>query len=188
LLNIMTELSLNVLDISNNSLRAGATRVEIEISADTKANTLKLRIADNGKGMSPEFLATVTDPFATTRTSRRVGMGLPLLKMEAIMTEGSFDIKSEVGKGTEVVAVFGLSHVDRPPLGDMADTMAVLIGSEFDTDYLFIFSVDGEEYRFDTLEIKEILDGVDIRSSEVIIYLTQMIRENLSNLNGGKIL
>ncbi len=184
----MTELALNVLDITNNSLRAGATKVGIEICADTKADTLSIKITDNGKGMTPEFLQKVTDPFATTRTSRRVGMGLPLIKMEAIMTGGSFDITSKVGEGTTVTTVFGLSHIDRPPLGDIAETMAVLIGSESETDYVLVFSVDGEEYRFDTVEIKEVLDGVDIRSNEIILYLTQMIRENLSKLIGGKIL
>jgi len=184
----MTELALNILDISNNSLRAGATEVIIEICADTKADILSIKITDNGKGMSLEFLKTVTDPFATTRKTRRVGMGLPLIKMEAEMAGGSFDITSEVGKGTSVTTVFGLTHVDRPPLGDVAETIAVLIGAPEETEYVLVYSVDGEEYRFDTKEIKEVLDGVDIRSTEIIVFLTQMIRENINKINGGKIL
>jgi len=184
----MTELALNILDISNNSLRAGATEVKIQICVDTKADILVIEITDNGKGMSPEFLKTVTDPFATTRTTRRVGMGLPLIKMEAEMSGGSFEITSELNKGTSVRTAFGLSHIDRPPLGDVAQTIGVLIGSPFDTEYVLVYSVDGEEYRFETAQIKEVLDGVDIRSAEVIVFLTQMIREKLCNLNGGKIL
>lgn len=184
----MTELALNILDISNNSVRAGATEVKIEVSVCEKNDILSIAIEDNGCGMSPEFLERVSDPFATTRTSRKVGMGIPLFKMEALMTGGTFDIKSEEGKGTRVEAQFGLSHIDRPPLGDLGETMAVLIGSEPQMEFILTFTSAEGEYIFDTREIKGILEGVDITSSEIINFLKQMIDENISKLNGGRIL
>ena len=119
----MRELSLNILDIVENSVRAGATLIKVSVIA--KDGFLTIEIADDGKGMSEEFLRSVTDPFTTTRTTRKVGMGIPLFKMAAETANGSFDIKSKLGAGTTVTAKFEIDNVDRAPLGNLAETAAV---------------------------------------------------------------
>ena len=123
----MRELSLNVLDIAQNSISAGATLIEIEIREDTAGRLLTIRIADDGCGMTPEKLKSVADPFYTTRTTRKVGMGVPLFRMAAEMTGGGFDITSEPGKGTTVTALFHTDHVDFIPLGDICSTVTMLL-------------------------------------------------------------
>ena len=132
----MKELSLHLLDVAKNSVAAGATWVDVSLDED-KDGRLTIVISDNGRGMSPEFLAQVTDPFTTTRTTRKVGLGLPLYRMAAEQTGGSLDIQSTLGKGTTVTAVFHRRHLDCPPLGDLAGTVALLIqGSpELDLHY-----------------------------------------------------
>lgn len=130
---MMTEISLNVLDVSENSTRAGASLVTILVTADTVHDNLTIVIADDGCGMTAEQVAHVTDPFFTTRTTRKVGLGIPFFKYAAESTGGSFLIESEPGKGTTVTAVFGLSHIDRMPLGDMNATIHNLIVYHPDT-------------------------------------------------------
>ena len=114
---------MNVLDVAENSVAAGATLVAITLSIDTAAKRMTLTITDNGKGMPPEMAARVTDPFCTTRKTRKVGLGLPFLKMAAEMTGGALSIESTVGKGTCVTAWFTLGHIDLAPLGDMSATV-----------------------------------------------------------------
>ena len=184
----MEELALNILDIACNSVRADASLIKIDIAADTNKDVLQISVSDNGKGMSEEFLKTVTDPFATTRTTRKVGMGIPLFKMAAESAGGEFSITSSVGVGTTTKASFILSHIDRMPLGDVAGTMVALIGQAGSADIVLSYSVDGNEYVFDTREVKEILDGVDINSTEIIVYLKEMIDENITSINGGLII
>lgn len=184
----MEELALNILDIACNSVRAEATLITIEVCADTKADRLIISVSDNGKGMSEEFLKTVTDPFATTRKTRKVGMGIPLFRMAALDTGGDFSITSKVGVGTVTKAEFVLSHIDRMPLGDLASTIVTLIGQAGSADILLKYSVDGREYLFDTREVKEVLEGVDINSTEIIVYLKDMIDENITSINGGSII
>ena len=124
----MQELSMNVLDVAENSVAAGATLVAITLSIDTAAKRMTLTITDNGKGMPPEMAARVTDPFCTTRKTRKVGLGLPLLKMTAQATGGEMSIASKPGEGTTVRVTFGLSHIDRPP-----NSTRILKGSAFHT-------------------------------------------------------
>ncbi len=184
----MEELALNILDIACNSVRAEASLIKIDIVADTVKDVLLISVSDDGKGMSEEFLRTVTDPFATTRTTRKVGMGIPLFKMAAENSDGSFLITSKVGVGTTTKATFALSHIDRMPLGDVAGTVVALIGQAEKADIVLNYSVDGKEYVFDTRRVKEILDGVDINSTEIIVYLKEMIDENITSINGGLII
>ncbi len=184
----MEELALNILDIACNSVRAKASLIRIDVTADTKKDVLQISVSDNGKGMSEEFLKTVTDPFATTRTTRKVGMGIPLFKMAAESADGAFSITSKVGVGTTTKASFALSHIDRMPLGDVAGTMVALIGQAEKADIVLTYSVDEREYVFDTRDVKRILDGVDINSTEIIVYLKEMIDENITNINGGLII
>ncbi len=180
----MRELALHVLDIAENSVKANATLVTIEISAVN--DVLTISIADDGKGMSEEFLAKVTDPFTTTRTTRKVGMGIPLFKQAAETSGGTFNIKSELGNGTTVTVTFKLNDIDRMPLGDVAETATTLLYPE--CDFRWIYRVGEEEFVFDTREVKEELQGIPIDSPEIISFLKSMLKENIESINGGLII
>ncbi|MBP5592802.1 MAG: ATP-binding protein [Clostridia bacterium] len=181
---MLRELSLNILDIVENSVKAGAKNIRIEVSA--KGNDLKIVIADDGCGMDEEFLSRVTDPFTTTRTTRKVGMGLPLLKMEAEMSGGMFDITSAPGKGTMVKSTFKIDNIDRPPLGDISSTIISLIADLNEgQELVFKFEAFGNEFSLDTSQIKRELDPVRIDEPTVLVYLKDMIKENIITENGG---
>lgn len=175
---MMPEISLNVLDVAENSTRAGAAHVTITVTADTAADTLTIVIGDDGCGMTPEQVAQVTDPFFTTRKTRRVGLGVPFFKMAAEMSGGTFAIESEPGVGTTVTAVFGFSNVDRMPLGDMASTMHTLITMHEDTDFIYRYTYDGDRFELDTAEMREILGGVSFSEPEVSQYIREYLAEN----------
>ena len=137
--------------------------------------------------MNEEQLKAVTDPFYTTRKTRKVGLGVPFFKMAAEITGGSFEISSAVGKGTTVKAVFGLSHIDRMPLGDMTFTIHSLITLNSDIDFLYRYSVDGMGFNLDTREFKEILGGVPLNSPEVSEYIKSYLDENTREINGSAV-
>lgn len=180
----MFELALYILDISQNSVAAAAKHIDISVIADSARDMLTVTIKDDGKGMDAEFLARVTDPFTTSRTTRKVGMGLPLFKMEAEKTGGSFSIESAPGKGTTVKAEFGLSSVDRLPLGDLASCMSVLLaGTGYDVRLRF--AVDDRTYAFDTEQVKRELDASELNEPIIVNYLEAMIGENIQNVKKG---
>lgn len=181
----MRELSLNILDIAQNSISAGASLITIEIAENTTEKTLFIGIYDNGKGMDEEQLRSVTDPFFTTRTTRKVGMGIPLFKMAAEQTGGGLQIKSELGVGTDVCATFKTDSVDFTPLGDVTATVQMLISMNTDRDFIYRRSVDGREFTLDTREIKEILGDVPLDAYEVSQWLMEFINENTHELYGG---
>lgn len=183
---MMPEISLNVLDVAENSTRAQASRVEVSVAADTASDTLTIVIADDGCGMTPEQVSQVTDPFFTTRKTRRVGLGVPFFKMAAELSGGSFTIDSEPGKGTAVTAVFGLSNVDRMPLGDMTSTMHTLITMHEDTDFLYRFRVDEDAFELDTAEMREILGGVPFHEPEISAYIREYLAENEKEVLNGR--
>ena len=158
----MKELSLNLLDIVENSTRAGASLVNIQVIEEPEADRLILSVEDNGCGMSPELLAAVQDPFTTTRTTRKVGLGLPLIKMNTENAGGGMDIKSTLGKGTELNFWFEHNHWDRPPLGDIAGTVVMLAAQHEDIHFVYNHITDSGKYTFDTAEVKEALDGMSI--------------------------
>ena len=178
----MKELSLHILDIMHNSIAAGASRVELCVTEDTKADVLKFTIEDNGCGMSPEMVKSVIDPFTTSRKTRKVGMGIPLLKLAAENTGGGIELKSEVGVGTTISASFGYSHIDRQPLGDMAETMLGVITSYENIGFVYTHNVDGREFKLDTSEIQAILGGVSLKEPEVMLWLRDFLKENESEL------
>lgn len=182
----MRVLSLNILDIAQNSIKADAKNIEISVIA--KNDVLTISILDDGRGMSEEFLSKVSDPFTTTRTTRKVGMGIPLFKAAAQTSGGEFFIHSVVGKGTEIKATFALNHIDRMPLGDLAGTMTVLIMANPEIDFVLKYEVGKSAYIFDTKEVKSILDGVPIENAEVISYVESIINDNISKVNGGTVL
>jgi hypothetical protein len=179
----MNEISLHILDITQNSIVAGASLIFIKISESEILNNYEVEISDNGKGISPEMLEKVTDAFVTSRTTRKVGLGLPLLKQNAEQTGGSFNITSIVGKGTTTTAVFKLNNIDRPPLGDMAGTMAILAGSNPKIDFIYSHIVNEQSYVFDTREVKLVLEDVPISNPGVRKYIKEMIDENLEEIN-----
>ena len=174
----MRELSLNILDIAQNSISAGASLITIEVSENTIDQTLLIGVYDNGKGMSEEQVKSVIDPFFTTRTTRKVGMGIPLFKMAAEQTGGSLEIKSELGVGTEVKAYFKTDSVDFTPLGDVASTIQMLITMNIDRDFVYKHTVNEKEFVCDTREIKEILGDVPLDTYEVSQWLKDFITEN----------
>ena len=173
----MKELSLNILDITENSVKAGATLTEININ-ETEEN-LVLTIIDDGHGMTAEILDSVTNPFTTTRTTRKVGMGIPLLKLAAEQTGGEVAITSKHesefpdSHGTVVKAVFHKNHIDFTPLGDVVATVTTLIQGHPDTDFLFIHSKDENEVRLDTRELRQMLEGVPLDTYEVIKWIEE---------------
>jgi len=176
---MMPEISLNILDVAQNSVTAGSSLTEIAISIDNARDTLEVLIADNGRGMTPEQVENVTDPFFTTRTTRKVGLGVPFLKMAAEQTGGRLHIESAPGKGTKTRAVFGLAHIDRMPVGDISATMVSMIGPNPDKDFIFRYSVDDDGFILDTREMKEVLEGVPLNQPEVLRYISDFINENI---------
>ena len=181
----MRELSLNILDVAQNSISAGAELVEIIVSEDSRENTLLIEIKDDGCGMNEETLASVQDPFFTTRTTRKVGMGIPLFKMAAEMTGGSFSIESEVGKGTCVKALFKTDNVDFTPLGDIDSTIVTLVTMNTAIDFEYTLKVDGREFTLSTKQLKEILGGVPLDMPEVVMWIKDYLKEQTQIIRGG---
>lgn len=176
----MKELSLNILDIAKNSVTAGASLVQISVHESN--NLLTISIIDNGCGMEAEFLKRVVDPFTTTRTTRKVGMGIPLFKMAAEMAGGSLEIESAVGVGTNVTATFERDNIDRPPLGDLASTVSTLIQGSPDIDFVFSRKKDGAGYELDTREVRLVMEGIALSEPEVIMWIQSYVEENEKEL------
>ena len=173
----MKELSLHLLDVAKNSVAAGAGHVEITLTEDG-AGWLTIAITDDGRGMAPEFLAQVTDPFTTTRTTRKVGLGLPLYRMAAEQTGGSLDIHSEVGKGTAVTARFLRRHLDCPPLGDLAGTVALLIQGSPDMELTYRHTTPNGTAELSTGELREILgDDISLAEPEIFAWIQDYLTE-----------
>lgn len=184
----MRELALNVLDIAENSLRAGAKLVGITLEADFAGDRMAITIEDDGCGMSEQMLAAVTDPFTTTRTTRKVGMGVPLFKFSAESAGGSFSIRSREGEGTCVQASYQISHVDRMPLGDFGGVVLQLITMNPDTDFRIVVREGSREGVLDTREVKQILgEGIPLGTPEVRAFLKEYIQENLVSIYGGRL-
>ena len=183
---VMRELSLNILDIAQNSIAAGASLTEILVEESTVDKTLLIGVFDNGKGMTAEQVKNVLDPFFTTRTTRKVGMGIPLFKLAAEQTGGSLEITSTPGVGTKVKALFKTDSIDFTPLGDVATTIAAIVSMNGDKDFIYTRSVDGEKFTFSSAEIKTILDGVPLSEPSVVKWMTDYINEQTEQLNGAR--
>ena len=173
----MRDLSLHLLDLTQNSVTAGASLVEILLTLEENG-WLTMVIRDDGRGMSPELLARVTSPFATTRTTRKVGLGLPLYRMAAEQTGGSFSIESVEGEGTTVTAVFHRDHLDCPPMGDLAGTVALLIQGSPWIDFTLLHTTPKGGYEFTTEEIRDYLGSeVPLDAPEVFVWLSEYLEE-----------
>ena len=181
----MRELSLNVMDVAQNSVRAEASVVTITVTESDKDDRLSIEISDNGCGMTDEQVQQVIDPFFTTRTTRKVGLGVPLFKLSAEQTGGSFDIQSEKGVGTKTTASYVKSHVDMTPLGDINDTVKILIQCNPQIDFVFTHSTDLGSFTLDTRELREILGDVSLDTPDVLEWIKEFLEENTQNIYGG---
>ena len=173
----MEELSLHILDIAENSIAAVADRVELNIVEDTGRDILSIEVIDNGGGMDEEAAERALDPFYTTKTVRSVGMGLSLLSEAAKAANGHLSIQSKKGEGTKIRAVFQHSHIDRQPLGDIAQTIITLIVGNPEVNIVFTHKKNGQEYHLDTAEIRDILGEIPIESLTGIRVLKEHLRQ-----------
>ena len=177
----MKELSLNVLDITKNSVKAMATLIHISLVEE--GNKLTLTITDNGCGMKPEVVRTVMNPFYTTRTTRKVGMGVPLLMLAAEQTGGTVSIESRHEEeypdshGTVVTAIFYTDHIDFTPIGDLVSTMETLIMGSPEIDFTFLHDMNGRRVELDTCQLREVLGDVPLDSYEVVQWIGDFLRE-----------
>jgi hypothetical protein len=186
----MKDLSLHILDLSQNSVSAEANLICISILEETEADRMTICIQDNGKGMEKEFLEKVMDPFVTTRTSRKVGLGISLMQAACRRCEGDLSIESEINVGTKLTATFKRSHIDRAPIGDMAETMLSLILAGTNEsriiDFVYRHAIDDREFCMDTRDIRAALGSeVTLGEPEVMMWIKDFINEGIENLRGG---
>lgn len=178
----MLELALHVLDIAENSSRAGASLIEITIVEDLGRDVFSMEIRDNGHGMDEQTMEKALDPFYTTKKVRRVGLGLPMLRQAAHNAGGRFSLQSKEGEGTVVHAEFRHSHIDRQPLGDIAGVIVMLILGNPDVDIVYTHRRNGNAYVLDTREIREGLGEVPLNTMEVLNLIRDNIREGLDEM------
>lgn len=178
----MQELSLNILDICQNSVKAKAKLIIISIEKSTKQKLLTIKIEDDGCGMTKSQLENAVDPFFTTRKTRTVGLGIPFFKMTAEMTGGSFSIKSDINVGTTVIATYNYMHINMLPLGDIAATIIALISVNSMIEFVYCSKIDDKEFCMNTKEIRGILKGIPLNSNEVLTFIKDFIHENQANI------
>jgi len=170
------EIALHLLDIAENSVAAGAKRVDVTVLEDTASDRLDIVVLDDGKGMDKNLLARVTDPFVTSRTTRKVGLGIPLLKAAAEGCNGTLRIDSTPGKGTRLEAGFQRSHIDRMPLGDLEGTMLTLLVGYPRVRWVFTYSQDGRQFLFDSEPIVRELGDVSITEPAILSFIKEQLR------------
>ena len=182
---VFRDLSQHILDIAENGINADATLLNIDIQENFTDDQLAITVRDNGHGMDSETQKRVTDPWFTTRTTRKVGLGIPFLKQTAEMCGGGFEIHSELGQGTTTKAIFQHSHIDRPPLGDLIGTLLCIIVGYPKVDLIYHHRVNEREFSLATQEIREILgDEVPFSDPEVLTFLRAALEDGVLALNG----
>lgn len=181
----MRELSLHILDLVQNSIEADATAVVLEIKEDLAADSLIIRVQDNGRGMDEKIRQLVIDPFITTRTTRRIGLGLPLMEMSSKRCDGYLNIDSVPGKGTTVEAMYRHSHLDRPPLGNMTETIKSIIIANSELQFTYRHSVNERTFTLSSIELHDILGDVPMTHPDVLVWLHDYLTVNIANLRGG---
>ena len=180
----MREIALHLLDIAENSAVAASTNVSIQVHEDLLHDRLVVCVVDNGRGMDAETAEHVQDPFYTTRTTRNVGLGIPLLKLAAEQAEGRFSLQSEPGKGTRVEAEFRHSNIDRMPLGDLASTFLMVLISHPEIDWIFTYQVtekngQSRDFVFESAELKSELQDVSLTEPEVLTFVRGILEEGI---------
>lgn len=178
----MKDLSMHILDIAQNSIRAKASEIIIGIDEKPETDEYIIAIEDNGCGMDDSELAKAIDPFYTSRTTRKVGLGLSLLKQNAENTGGRFSISSEKNIGTKLVAIFGFNNIDRPVLGDIVGSLMILFSSSEEINFVYTHKTSSGEFSVKTSEINEMLDGVPIHNREIRNFLIDYLSTNLKQI------
>ena len=173
---------MHVMDIAQNAVAADAAHTRIVLRMNARDDRLELIVEDDGRGMTAEQAQAALDPFYTSRTTRKVGLGLPLLRLSAQLTGGDVSIQSVPGEGTRVTAWFGLSHIDRPPLGDMAGTVSALMQANPDRDFCYELHVNDESFAVDSRELRQILGDVSLAQPQVALFVREYIQENCAPL------
>jgi len=181
----MKDLSLHILDIMQNSIAAKADIVRVIIEADVSCDLLTLSIEDNGVGMDDEFVKKVTDPFVTSRITRKVGLGISLLQASAQRASGNLEISSVIGKGTTLKAYFQITNIDRLPLGNIADTIMSMVMSNSEIEFELSLDNKDLQFEFDTREIKNEIGNVPITQFEVLTWIREYIDEGIKLIFGG---
>ncbi len=181
----MRELALHLLDIAENSLAAGAKNVTLTVEEDTQADRLRLSVQDDGKGMEASMAAAVVDPFVTSRVTRKVGLGIPLLKAAAEACNGGLTITSAVGQGTRLDCEFQHSHIDRMPLGDLAGTMLALVTTAPQVHWVYRHRVDAQEFVFDDQVIKETLGDVPLTEPEILGFVRGWLQLGVADIQAA---
>lgn len=184
-INSMQDISLHLLDLAQNSIAAGATLVDISVREFPKEGYMLLRIRDNGKGMDAHQLNRVSDPFYTTRTSRKVGLGIPLFRASAEATGGYLKIISRKDEGTTLLALFHTNHIDCLQLGNLEESMAALIYLNPEINFTYCHELPDKQFYFDTSEVREILGEVSITEPAVVDWIKEYIKNGLEELYGG---
>jgi len=182
----MRELSLHILDIIQNSIEAGASEVTLVIDEDPENDWFRITITDNGRGMSPEMVESVKDPFVTTRTTRKVGLGIPLFYTASQQAGGDLSIQSKLGKGTEIHVRFQRSHIDRAPLGDIAATITTVLGGHPNLVFVYRHQFRNRVFELNAVEIRAGLDDVELSHPMVLGWIREYIQEGLAELYGGE--
>lgn len=180
----MNDISLHIIDVIQNSIYADATLIRVLIDEEISRNRLVVEVEDNGRGMTQEQVERLGDPFFTSRTTRKVGMGIPLFRQAAEQTGGEVVVKSSVGQGCIVRAVFVYDHIDRPPLGDVANSFVLMVSANPELEFVLEYRCENKSYLFDTREVKEVLEGLPLNDPSVIRMLTDMVRANIEDING----
>jgi len=181
----MKEIALHVLDVVQNSIEAGASRVTVTVDRNSDSGVLTVEITDDGRGIDPERLKAITDPFTTTRTTRRVGLGLSLLAATARQSGGDLVVDSAPGRGTRVTATFRLDSIDRPPLGDMATTVACLMAANPSLRLEYRHSSDGRTFEVTSAGLQSRLDGVSLSNPSVFSFIREYIGSGMRDAGGG---
>jgi hypothetical protein len=181
---MMREIALHLLDIAENSAAAESRNISVHVREDLAQDRLTACVIDDGRGMDAETVEQVQDPFYTTRTTRSVGLGIPLLKLAAEQAEGSFNLESEPGKGTWVEAEFRHSHIDRMPLGDLSTTFLTLLISHPHIDWTFLYRLtdtdrQSREFLFESAELKCELGDIPLTEPEVLTFLRGVFEEGI---------
>ena len=178
----MREIALHLLDIVENSVAAGAKLVQITATEDLSSDRLTIVVQDDGKGMDEQLLARVTDPFVTSRTTRKVGLGIPLLKAAAEACNGQLQITSWPGQGTCLEVEFQRSHIDRMPLGDLAGTLLTVVVAFPNVRWLFTYRADGAEFAFDSQPIQQELGDVALTEPAVLAFVRELLHEGVQRV------
>jgi signal transduction histidine kinase len=179
---VIEDLCFHIVDVVQNSVTAGADRVEVVIEATRRNDRIRLEICDNGRGMDAETAQLVQDPFYTTKSGKKVGLGIPLMKETALQCDGAFRLTSESGKGTRIRAEYRLSHIDTPPMGPVVDTVFQLIAATPEVNIVFAWITDAGSFRVSTREIREQIGDMSLSHPAVLSFLRDYLRENIHNL------